>query len=108
MPRKTIVTYHRTYLENILETKGFDTPGKRKEILSKIWGVDIKACASILNGRRNLNGAFSHISRQPKLFLLAEFFNLDLNELQILENQHLAEKQILINEKEESFSSMRI
>ena len=101
MPRKTVVTYHRTYLENILDAKGFNKQG-RKEILSKLWSVSTGMCASILNGRREVSG--TRYDTRAKLSILAEYFSLDLNELDRLENQHLAEKDVLRIEKEKSLS----
>ena len=88
--KKLAITLHRTYLERILEERNFTEPGERKQILSSIWNISETGCASILNGRRDMNGPCPNDCKH---------FSLPLDEVAELENKHLEAKERLRQKK---------
>ena len=91
--KKLAITLHRTYLERILEERNFTEPGERKQILSSIWNISETGCASILNGRRDMNGPCPN--DKSKLSEFCKHFSLPLDEVAELENKHLEAKERL-------------
>ena len=95
--KKLAITLHRTYLERILEERNFTEPGERKQILSSIWNISETGCASILNGRRDMNGPCPN--DKSKLSEFCKNFSLPLDEVAELENKHLEAKERLRQKK---------
>lgn len=95
--KKLAITLHRTYLERILEERNFTEPGERKQILSSIWNISETGCASILNGRRDMNGPCPN--DKSKLSEFCKRFSLPLDEVAELENKHLEAKERLRQKK---------
>ena len=95
--KKLAITLHRTYLERILEERNFTEPGERKQILSSIWNISETGCASILNGRRDMNGPCPN--DKSKLSEFCKHFSLPLDEVAELENKHLEAKERLRQKK---------
>ena len=95
--KKLASTLHRTYLERILEERNFTEPGERKQILSSIWNISETGCASILNGRRDMNGPCPN--DKSKLSEFCKHFSLPLDEVAELENKHLEAKERLRQKK---------
>ena len=84
-------------LERILEERNFTEPGERKQILSSIWNISETGCASILNGRRDMNGPCPN--DKSKLSEFCKHFSLPLDEVAELENKHLEAKERLRQKK---------